>query len=98
MVRLPRAALERSSWGVGDKVNVEFDAKVGRLRLTRSTTGAFKIGGKSKNKKGDQTEGRLRWSARTGRPDIQERFITEEWNYRKTDDAIIINTKNRMHE
>lgn len=96
MVRLPRGALERAGWGVGDQINVEFDAHKGRLRLTRCQTGSFKIGGKSKSREGDQTEGRLRWAARNGRPDIAQRFATDDWRYRKTDDAIIINTDNKM--
>lgn len=96
MVRLPRATLERAGWRVGDLVNVEFDSHKGRLRLTRSINGSFKIGGKSKSRPGDQTEGRLRWAARIGRPDIAERFATDDWSYRKTDDAVIINTKTQM--
>lgn len=96
MVRLPRGALERAGWGVGDQVNVEFDPHKGRLRLTRCNRGAFKIGGKSKSLPGDQTEGRLRWAARAGRPDIEERFATDDWMYRTTDDAIVINVDQQM--
>ena len=96
MVRLPRGALERAGWCVGDQVNVEFDAHKGRLRLTRHHNGSFKIGGKSKSRNGDQAEGRLRWAALNGRPDIDKRFATDDWRYRKTDDAIIINTNDNM--
>lgn len=98
MVRLPRGTLLRAGWTVGHRVDVEYDAQKGRLRLTRKKHGAFKIGGKGKSVPGDDTEGRLRWTAQAGRPIITngKSFTTLNWTYRSTDDAIIINVQDKM--
>jgi hypothetical protein len=96
MVRLPRTVMSTTGWTVGDRVKIEYDEHHERLRLTRCRKGEFKIGGKGKSRSGDQAEGRVRYVAHEGRPTLRETFVTEKWTHRSTDDAIIINVKDKM--
>jgi hypothetical protein len=96
MVRFPHSVMAVTGWTVGDRVKIEYDEHHERLRITRCPKGTYKIGGKGKTPKGDQREGRVRYVAMLGRPTLLETFWTEKWTHRRTDDAVIINVKDRM--
>jgi hypothetical protein len=96
MVRLSRGVMDKAGWRPGDKVDVEFDDRKKRLRITKSGSGSFTIGTKGKATKREGVLGQVRWALREGRPDIDGTFHTESWSYRTTDNALVINTGPKM--
>jgi len=98
MVRFSRGVMEKAGWKPGDKVDVEFDDRKKRLRITKTRGGSFTIGTKGRALGARPTLGQVRWALREGRPDITGTFHTENWTYRHTDHALVINTGDNMRK